>query len=216
MLVDVEPSRAVASADMLPAKVCLHANARGKEACVVGIATRVEDEAEVEEARKLMKKRRVDKANGTMLRIVVDRVTVSAAGSPQEEVDAAAFAEAERDPLLDCAEDIIRTFNEQRPDDVAAFCRAAGVNVTSGDDAEVVDVDRLGLDVAVRTLSPYGIVENTIVRVPFERAVNSERDARSMLTMMAQVVWENERQVSFWFVSDGCRFTNGDGIRSNT
>ena len=97
MLVDVEPSRAVASADMLPAKVCLHANARGKEACVVGIATRVEDEAEVEEARKLMKKRRVDKANGTMLRIVVDRVTVSAAGSPQEEVDAAAFAEAERD-----------------------------------------------------------------------------------------------------------------------
>ncbi|XRB01265.1 DUF2470 domain-containing protein [Pycnococcus provasolii] len=194
MLVDVEPSRAVASADMLPAKVCLHANARGKEACVVGIATRVEDEAEVEEARKLMKKRRVDKANGTMLRIVVDRVTVSAAGSPQEEVDAAAFAEAERDPLLDCAEDIIRTFNEQRPDDVAAFCRAAGVNVTSGDDAEVVDVDRLGLDVAVRTLSPYGIVENTIVRVPFERAVNSERDARSMLTMMAQVVWENERQ----------------------
>ena len=87
-----------------------------------------------------------------------------------------------------------------RPDDVAAFCRAAGVNVTSGDDAEVVDVDRLGLDVAVRTLSPYGIVENTIVRVPFERAVNSERDARSMLTMMAQVVWENERQVSFLFV----------------
>lgn len=33
-----------------------------------------------------------------------------------------------------------------------------------------------------------------ILRVPFPRAVHDEREARSALTMLAQVAWEHERR----------------------
>lgn len=35
--------------------------------------------------------------------------------------------------------------------------------------------------------------ESSVVRVPFYRAIIDERDARSVLTMAAQLAWEKER-----------------------
>ena len=173
--------------------VCVHASARGKEVSVVGRATGVAGEAELEAARATLAKRAgpASVAGGvSVLRLAVSSVSITRRGFTPEAVDAEAFAAAERDPLHDCAGSIIETLNAERPEDVAGLCRAAGTEVDVND-AVVVDVDRLGLDIAVR--APYG-GEPAVVRVPFPRPVTSERDARSTLTMMAQVVWEDERQ----------------------
>lgn len=48
----------------------------------------------------------------------------------------------------------------------------------------------MGLYIFVKPLGEAG----KAVRVPFTRPVRDERDARSMLTLMAQQSWELERQ----------------------
>ena len=50
-------------------------------------------------------------------------------------------------------------------------------------------VDRLGIYLYVQQLGQSGEVR----RVSFVRPVADERDARSTLTLMAQVAWEGER-----------------------
>ena len=50
-------------------------------------------------------------------------------------------------------------------------------------------VDRLGIYLFVQQLGQVGEVR----RVSFLRPVVDERDARSSLTMMAQLAWEAER-----------------------
>lgn len=61
------------------------------------------------------------------------------------------------------------------------------------EEASMTWVDRLGFDLRVLTRSPQTLLE---VRIPFSREVSDERDARSSLTMMAQVAWEHERNYS--------------------
>ena len=56
--------------------------------------------------------------------------------------------------------------------------------------AELLWVDRLGLYVFVKPLGELG----QAIRMPFTRPVRDERDARSMLTLMAQQSWELERK----------------------
>ena len=56
--------------------------------------------------------------------------------------------------------------------------------------AELLWVDRLGLYVFVKPLGEMG----SAIRMPFVRPVRDERDARSMLTLMAQQSWELERK----------------------
>jgi hypothetical protein len=50
-------------------------------------------------------------------------------------------------------------------------------------------VDRLGVYLYVQRLGQAG----EVVRVAFLRPVTDERDARSSLTLMAQLAWERER-----------------------
>ena len=60
-------------------------------------------------------------------------------------------------------------------------------------------VDRLGFDLSVAAKSSMedeGPAKLLEIRIPFEREVADEREARSALTMMAQVAWEAERNYS--------------------
>ncbi len=65
----------------------------------------------------------------------------------------------------------------------ACSCGAVGTAFEDMSYAELLWVDYLG--VYVKTASQEGVVET--LRVPFIRPVHDERDARSLLTMMAQV-----------------------------
>lgn len=58
------------------------------------------------------------------------------------------------------------------------------------EEASMTWVDRLGFDMRVLTCEPHKILE---IRIPFPREVTDERDARSALTIMAQIAWEKER-----------------------
>ena len=58
--------------------------------------------------------------------------------------------------------------------------------------AKLVWVDSWGAYVAVETFG----CEPEILRVPFQRQVLDERDARSVLTLLAQFAWEEERHYS--------------------
>ena len=58
--------------------------------------------------------------------------------------------------------------------------------------AELLWVDRIGAYLAAER---YGS-ERQIYRVRFQRPVIDERDARSVLTMLAQFAWEEERHYS--------------------
>lgn len=63
------------------------------------------------------------------------------------------------------------------------------IMVQQVEEARLSWVDRLGFDMRILT-SSHELVE---VRIPFSREVLDERDARSSLTMMAQISWEYER-----------------------
>ncbi|GBG61587.1 hypothetical protein CBR_g22384 [Chara braunii] len=64
-------------------------------------------------------------------------------------------------------------------------------NVTTVKDAFFIWVDRLGFDMRVLCNDPQIVIRD--IRIPFAREVTDERDARSSLTMMAQLAWETER-----------------------
>jgi hypothetical protein len=56
--------------------------------------------------------------------------------------------------------------------------------------AELLWVDRLGLYIRAELLEQ----PPSVVRVPFYRPVLDERDARSVMTMAAQLAWEQVRK----------------------
>ncbi|CAM6118649.1 unnamed protein product [Calypogeia fissa] len=103
------------------------------------------------------------------------------------------FSAAVADPLRECAAKIVEDMNRKHWEDVRRFCNShARLNVEV-EEASMTWVDRLGFDLRVLTRSPQSLLE---VRIPFSREVSDERDARSSLTMMAQVAWEHERNYS--------------------
>ena len=55
--------------------------------------------------------------------------------------------------------------------------------------AELLWVDYLGMYIRTEVNGS----EPEVVRVPFYRPVLDERDARSVITMAAQIAWERER-----------------------
>lgn len=92
--------------------------------------------------------------------------------------------------LRSAAPTLAAFFNEERPEDVKRIAaHAAGAGYDALHEAELLWVDHLGAYVAASSLD----TERRIHRVAFHRAVLDERDARSMLTMMAQYAWEQER-----------------------
>ncbi|KAL6760473.1 glutamyl-tRNA reductase binding protein [Haematococcus lacustris] len=102
------------------------------------------------------------------------------------------FRAAEPDVLRRHADELIRTWNDERAEDIYRIVsHHLGIPLTEMSYAELLWLDRLGM--YVRTEAAGHLAGTTVVRVPFYRAVLDERDARSVLTMAAQVSWERER-----------------------
>lgn len=104
------------------------------------------------------------------------------------------YLEADADPLKDVAHKIVEDVNREHWQDLPRFCHAfAGID-DEVEDANLIWVDRLGLDLRVWLRSSAADVpEVREVRIPFAREAADEREARSSITMMAQVSWEKER-----------------------
>ena len=89
------------------------------------------------------------------------------------------------------ASSLVRSMNEDRLEDVIRVCaQEKGVSMDEIYYGEMAWVDKKG--VYIRTSGGSGEVLETI-RVAFDREVIDERDARSALTMIAQVSWEKDK-----------------------
>eukprot|EP00877_Chromochloris_zofingiensis_P006534 jgi/Chrzof1/2133/Cz11g03230.t1_PGR7[v5.2] len=100
------------------------------------------------------------------------------------------FRSAEPDILRHTAQDVITTWNSDRAEDVyrivSSFLKVPLVEMQY---AELLWLDRLGMYIRCELLGR----EPQIVRVPFMRPVIDDRDARSVITMAAQLAWEKDR-----------------------
>lgn len=131
-------------------------------------------------------------------KFVVDRVFyVGGLGSDKraEVVSAESFADAVADPLLRDALSIVDAMNNDRYEDVLNFARVS-LPTDQGDPAEarMLWVDTLGFD--VRVITSGGGKQNKVldVRLPFPAPATTLQEALSSLTMMAQVIWEEQKQ----------------------
>jgi len=126
-------------------------------------------------------------------RLVVDRcfyVGQLSGDSSAEVIDGGQYRFAEADPLRTCTAALTQQMNSNRLEDVMRISgHAIGMGMEDMYYAELLWVDRLGA--YFRAVGQGG--EQRTLRVPFEREVEDEREARSALTMMAQVAWELER-----------------------
>lgn len=103
------------------------------------------------------------------------------------------YSGAVADPLKDCAVKIVEDMNREHWEDIRNICTTfAGVE-EQVEEASMIWVDCLGFDLRVLTGgSPPQLRD---IRVPFTHGpVSDERDARSKVTMMAQVAWEQKRK----------------------
>ena len=111
--------------------------------------------------------------------------------SPDWQTHVQEFLAGVPDALRFDAAPLLASFNQDRADDVlrigayAASCPLEGMYV-----AQLLWIDSLGVYVRV---AGSGRPE-TVVRVQFHRPVTDYRDARSVLTLLAQVAWERDRQ----------------------
>jgi hypothetical protein len=135
----------------------------------------------------------------------VDRVFyVGGLGSDKraEVVSAADFAAAVADPLARFANGVVDAMNGERYEDVMNFARASLPDEAEPAEARMLWVDQLGFDVRVITSGgedganigqtlPGKVLD---VRVPFPYAATTQQQALSSLTMLAQVMWEEEKQ----------------------
>eukprot|EP00249_Psilotum_nudum_P026974 c34148_g1_i1 orf=2-1051(+) len=99
------------------------------------------------------------------------------------------YKQAAPDPLREYAVTIVEDMNRKYWEDIRRFCNAYSSLDLQVEEAHMTWVDRHGFDLRVLT-SSQEILE---IRIPFSREVTDERDARSTLTMMAQIAWEYER-----------------------
>ena len=135
----------------------------------------------------------------------VDRVFyVGGLGSDKraEVVSATDFAAAVADPLARFANGVVDAMNGERYEDVMNFARASLPDEAEPAEARMLWVDQLGFDVRVITSGgedganigqtlPGKVLD---VRVPFPYAATTQQQALSSLTMLAQVMWEEEKQ----------------------
>ena len=124
-------------------------------------------------------------------RMEVDTVLYSGPHDECSWVDAEAYQGAEVDPLSECALAIVADFNTKYYAELQGVVRVYG-GAPMSSTGVVTWVDRLGFDLSIcMPESPdgaAGAVRN--VRVPFERPVIDETDARSALTMMTHLAWK--------------------------
>ncbi|KAL2649929.1 hypothetical protein R1flu_018057 [Riccia fluitans] len=113
----------------------------------------------------------------------------------EEEVwmSGADYSSAVADPLRDFAPKIVEDMNRKHWEDVRRFTNIyAGLKQVEVEEVSMTWVDRLGFDLHVLTKKR----EMLEIRIPFTREVADERDARSSLTIMAQIAWERERSLN--------------------
>ncbi|KAL4857189.1 Glutamyl-tRNA reductase-binding protein [Chlorella vulgaris] len=127
-------------------------------------------------------------------RLAIDRcfyVGQLSGGSAAEVLPGDSYRTAEADPLRTRAAQLTQQMNADRPEDIVRIsCHALGEAFEDMAWAEMLWVDRLG--VHMRAARQDGSPPRDL-RVPFVRPVEEEREARSALTMMAQVAWEAQR-----------------------
>eukprot|EP00882_Tetradesmus_deserticola_P009223 GHRQ01009727.1.p1 GENE.GHRQ01009727.1~~GHRQ01009727.1.p1 ORF type:complete len:290 (+),score=132.30 GHRQ01009727.1:361-1230(+) len=98
---------------------------------------------------------------------------------------------AEPDLLRRSASSLISTWNSERAEDIYRIvARQLGVPLIEMLYAELLWVDRLGMYVRAEVLGR----QPAVVRVPFQRAVLDERDARSVVTMASHISWEADKK----------------------
>ena len=128
----------------------------------------------------------------------VDRVFyVGGLGSDKraEVVSAADFDAAKADPLARIANSVVDAMNGERYEDVMNFARASLPDEAEPAEARMLWVDQLGFDVRVITSAGDGAVGKVLdVRVPFPAPATTQQQVLSSLTMLAQVMWEEEKQ----------------------
>lgn len=127
-------------------------------------------------------------------RLVVDQcfyVGQLSGDSAAEVIPGDLYRDAEADPMRTFASSLVRSMNDDRLEDVIRVCaQEKGVSMDEIYYGEMAWVDKKG--VYVRTSAGSGEKLETI-RVAFDREVIDERDARSALTMIAQVSWEKDK-----------------------
>ncbi|GAQ79318.1 hypothetical protein KFL_000280230 [Klebsormidium nitens] len=100
------------------------------------------------------------------------------------------YLAATADPLRDCAPAIVEDMNQLMFEDIQRFPRVLAGADKDIDVARITWVDRLGFNLQVLYHEPKQLEE---LRVAFPREVVDERDARSSLTMLAQLSDERQR-----------------------
>ena len=126
----------------------------------------------------------------------IDRVFyVGGLGSDKraEVVTADAFENAVADPLCKAAGAIVDATNGDRYEDVMNFARASLPADVEPAEARMLWMDKLGFDVRVVT-GGNGKQKVLDVRLPFPAAAETQQQALSALTMLAQTMWEEEKQ----------------------
>ena len=108
-----------------------------------------------------------------------------------EHLAPAEYTSAQPDPLRRDAPVLVSIFNRERLEDVLRIgAYAVGQPIEQTYASELLWIDKHGIYLSVVTLDSSIPV---VSRVTFHRPVLDERDARSMLTLLAQVAWERER-----------------------
>lgn len=170
---------------------------------LIGRAEPVDDETAAS-ARALHKEMASEQWQGVdapqesdhIYRLVVEKcfyVGGMGTSSEAEVIAADEYRKAQPDALRNSAPLLVEFFNRDRADDVLRIASmASGGAVEQIYHAELLWVDSWGAYVAVEQ---FGF-EISVHRVPFQRAVMDERDARSVLTLLAQFAWEEERHYS--------------------
>jgi putative heme iron utilization protein len=111
--------------------------------------------------------------------------------SAAEVVPGDAYRNAEADPMRTFASSLVKSMNEDRLEDVIRVCaQEKGVGMDDIYYGEMAWIDKKGVYMRASVGSEQAL---ETIRVAFDREVIDERDARSALTMIAQVSWEKDK-----------------------
>lgn len=120
-------------------------------------------------------------------------------------VSADDYRASEPDPLHSVSDAIIEDVNSSNMEELLIVCNEYMTKQfnTSSNESDIgnigtntvttcrlANIDRLGLDIHTVCQSKTDIID---VRIPFQAPVSTESEARSTITMMAQMAWEKER-----------------------
>ena len=106
-------------------------------------------------------------------------------------VSAEDYLAAAPDALLALAPQIVDMMNKERIEDVVRFTKlAAGFTLEELEDVQFMWVDSKGFYIRAQKRGE----DPVDLRFGFPAQLTDEKDAKSMLTMLAQVAWEQELQ----------------------